>query len=263
MRPHPNPPELSVVIPVFRNRETLRPFYTRLRSVLDVAGWSWELIAVHDACPEGSLEVLRELAAEDSRVRILDLPRNVGQHRAIWIGLHETQGRYGVVLDADLQDPPEAIPLLRRTLEESDGRYLVVFAGRRGRYEGMGRLMTSWLFKRTLYLVCGAPADAGTFCFMEGRAVETLRQWNPPEPHLPMLIACAGLPACVVPVHRSPRPDGRSAYTGRMRWSLGWRILRSAWALKRNPAWFYHPVHAHPLGGEEEIRASHNHHGRR
>ncbi|SNB52268.1 glycosyltransferase family 2 protein [Thermoflexus hugenholtzii] len=252
-------PEISVVIPIFRNRETLYPLYARLQSVLDGAGWSWELIAVHDACPEGSLKVLRELAANDERVRILDLPRNVGQHRAIWIGLHEVRGRYVVVMDADLQDPPEAIPLLRRTLEDSGGRCSVVFAGRRGRYEGITRLLTSWLFKRVLYLVCGVPVDAGAFCLMERRVVETLRRWDPPEPHLPTLIACAGFPACVIPVLRSPRPSGRSAYTARMRWRLGWRILRSAWALKRNPARFLRHASPPPFGPGEGIPGGCNH----
>ena len=231
-------PEISLVIPVFRNRETLYPLYARLQSVLDGVGWSWELIADHDACPEGSLRVLRELAARDPRIRILDLPRNIGQHRAIWLGLHETRGRYVVVMDADLQDPPEAIPLLRKAMEEAQGRALVVFAGRRGRYERLDRMLTSWLFKRALHWICGAPVDAGTFCLMEGQVAEALRRWDAPEPHLPTLIACAGFPALVVPIHRSPRPIGRSAYTTGMRCQLAWRILRTAWALKRNPARF-------------------------
>ncbi|MDR7574025.1 MAG: glycosyltransferase family 2 protein [Armatimonadota bacterium] len=245
-------PEISLVIPVFRNRETLRPLYARLRSVLDGAGWSWELIAVHDACPEGSLNVLRELAARDPRIRILDLPRNVGQHRAIWIGLHETRGRYVVVMDADLQDPPEAIPLLRKALEEAQGRALVIFAGRRGRYERLDRMLTSWLFKRALHWICGAPVDAGTFCLMEGRVAEALRRWDAPEPHLPTLLACAGFPARVVPIHRSPRPAGRSAYTTGMRWRLGWRILRTAWALKRDPASFLRSSIAVPVPSDRK-----------
>jgi hypothetical protein len=73
---------------------------------------------------------------------------------------------------------------------------------------------------------------------MEGQVAEALRRWDAPEPHLPTLIACAGFPALVVPIHRSPRPIGRSAYTTGMRCQLAWRILRTAWALKRNPARF-------------------------
>jgi glycosyltransferase involved in cell wall biosynthesis len=260
MSQHADFPELSVVIPVFRNRETLRPLFVRLRSVLEGEGWSWELVAVDDACPDGSLQVLRELAAHDQRVRILDLPCNVGQLRALWFGLREARGRYVVAMDADLQDPPEAIPLLRRALEAIGGRYRVVYAGRRGRYEGALRSLTSWLFKRALHLVCGAPVDAGSFCLMDRQALEALRRWEPPEPHLPTLVACAGLPALVVPVRRAPRSHGRSAYTGRMRWQLAWRILRAAWAMQRNPARFLRGVPAtEPVLEQNTPSASNDH----
>jgi len=260
MSRHADAPELSVVIPVFRNRETLRPLFARLRSVLEGEGWSWELVAVNDACPEGSLEVLRQLAAHHQHLRILELPYNVGQLRALWLGLREARGRYVVAMDADLQDPPEAIPLLRRALEESGGRYRVVYAGRRGRYQGVPRLLTSWLFKRTLHLVCGAPVDAGSFCLMDRQALEALQRWEPPEPHLPTLVACACLPALVVPVHRASRPHGRSAYTGRMRWQLAWRILRAAWAMQRNPARFLLAVPAtQPVPEENTPSASIDH----
>jgi glycosyltransferase involved in cell wall biosynthesis len=223
-------------VPVYRNAETLPELNHRLRSVLEDERLSYEILFVDDACPAGSLPVLEELARGDPRVAVLALERNVGQHRAVMAGLAHARGRWTVVMDADLQDPPEAIPALLAA-----GRGVAaVFGGRRGRYESPFRLLTSRLFKGLLHLICGVPADAGIFVTLNRVMVERLLAMNGPAPFVVAMIGCTGLPMTSVPVVRDPRPSGESAYStwGRLKsawrgvaWALSWKLR----ALQRAP----------------------------
>ena len=107
--------DVQLVAPVFRNRATLEELTARVHASLDGAGLpSHELLLVDDGCPEDSATLLAQLAARDSRVAALGLRRNVGQYLAVMIGLDHSRGRRTVVLDADLQDPPETVPVLLR-----------------------------------------------------------------------------------------------------------------------------------------------------
>ncbi len=200
---------ISVVVPVFRNADTLDELHARLVAAL-VAERSFELVFVDDACPSGSAEVLERLAAEDDRVRHVRLPANVGQHRAILAGLAQARGGWIVVLDADLQDSPEAVPALLENARK--GGADAVFAGRRGRYESLPRHATSRVFKRALHLACGVPSDAGGFVVLSGRLAGRLVAMGTPPATLAAMIGCAGLPVRSLPVARAPRPRGRSAY---------------------------------------------------
>ena len=151
---------------------------------------------------------------------MLALARNRGQQRAILAGLAHARGEWVVVMDADLQDPPEAIPDLLRAA--STGAR-AVFAGRRGSYESAGRLATSRMFKRLLHWMCGVPADAGVFVILHRSLVQRILALGGPCPFLVAMIGSTGLPAVSVPVARDPRPVGVSAYSG-------WDRLRSAMA---------------------------------
>lgn len=226
----PQDPEVTVVIPVYRNRETLRELHSRLRKVFETGRSSYEIIFVDDSCPEGSLAVLEELTRNDSRVATLALEENTGQHRAVLTGLRFARGKATVVMDADLQDPPEAIPFLLSKMKEG---FDAVFAGRRGRYEARSRLLTSRLFKELLHLLCGVPADAGMFFAISRQMVERLLAINEPHPFLVAMIGSAGLSMTSVPVVRVSRPDGGSAYSSWKRLKTGClaavRVLAWKW----------------------------------
>ncbi len=219
-------PEVSVVIPVYRNADTLSSLYQRVRQMLETQELTYEVVFVDDACPDGSLPALEELARADPRVGVLALERNVGQHRAVLAGLSCARGEWVVVLDADLQDPPEAIPALLAKAREG---YAAVFAGRRGRYESPARLLTSRLFKWLLHKASGVPPDAGLYVVLNREMVERLLAMRGPSPFVVAMIGCAGLPMASIPVERSPRPGGRSAYSFRGRLRSGWRGV--AWTL--------------------------------
>lgn len=210
--------ELSAVVPVYRNAATVEELARRLHATLEASVAGHELIFVDDACPEGSLGVLRRMADADPRVAVLALSRNVGQHAAVMVGLAHARGAWTVILDADLQDPPEAVPRLLAAAEEGTA---AVFAGRCGAYESPGRLLTSRLFKRMLHRVAGVPSDAGIFVALRRPARERLLELSTGRPFVVAMIGALGLPMRSVPVERSPRSTGASAYST-------WGRLRSA-----------------------------------
>lgn len=219
-------PEVSIVAPVYRNRESLEELYRRLQGVLDGRSYTFEVLFVDDACPEDSTEALRELARSDNRLFVLKLDQNIGQQRAVLEGLKLVRGKWVVVIDADLQDPPEVIPDLLERLREGPA---VVFAARRGRYESTARLLTSRLFKWLLRLLCGVPRGAGLFLAMKREVCERLLEFTLPHPHIVAMIGLAGFPLGSVPVVRERRAVGRSAYTSWKRFKTG--FLAITWVL--------------------------------
>jgi glycosyltransferase involved in cell wall biosynthesis len=223
---------VAVVVPVYRNAESLGALAARLGAALTT---SWTLHLVVDACPAGSGTVADGLAAADPRIRVSHLPVNVGQHRAIAYGLAaETDADAWVCMDADLQDPPEAVPLLLAGLDAQASAG--VFAGRRGAYESSGRRLTGSLHRRTLAVLTGLPADAGAFFAMRrplrDAVLTGLRDRGAPS--VVVAAGASGLRLISVPVTRDVRTQGRSAWTSRARLRQSARTLW--WAARQGRA---------------------------
>ncbi len=218
---------LSIVVPVYTNSSTLIELHRRLTHALQGVTDSYEILFIDDACPAGSIRVLRELGARDMHVTALQLAHNVGQNRAVLTGLAHARGDVAVVLDADLQDPPEAIPALLAVLTDD---VAAVFAGRRGRYEARGRHVSSWLFKRLLHLLSGRriPADAGLFVAMRREMIDRLLAFDVPQPYVVGLMGQTRLPLRSIPVVRHTNDERVSAYTPWKRLTLASRALRQA-----------------------------------
>ena len=217
--------DVAVVAPVYTNAASLPFLVERVRVAL--ADRRWHLRLVIDASPDDSLVVARGLAAEDDRVRVTALTANAGQHAALARGLAEEAGAAAwVCIDADLQDPPEAVPLLldRLALGDVDA----VFAGRRGAYEGRARLAGGRLHRAVLTAVTGLPPDAGAFVALGPRARDAVLRLAPPS--VVAAIGVARLPVASLPVERSPRAHGRSAWTGGARLRQSVRTL--AWSAR-------------------------------
>ena len=223
---------ISVVVPVYRNADTLAPLAERLAAAL--SGRDWTLRLVVDACPGGSAEVARRLAEADARVRVTELPVNGGQHAALARGLaDEADADAWVCLDADLQDPPEAVPQLLDRLAAGDVG--AVFAGRRGAYESPLRRMTGTLHRRVAARLTGLPPDAGAFVAMD-RTVRTAvvaEVLAGRAPSVVLAVARARRPVVSVPVARDVRPVGDSAWTASARLRQSVRSL--AWAARTRP----------------------------
>lgn len=221
-------PRIAVVVPVYANEATLRPLAQRLAAALE--GRDWRLRLVIDASPDGSAAVARQLAADDRRIAVTGLPVNVGQHAAIAHGLAaEADADAWVCLDADLQDPPEALPLLLDRLASGD--VAAVFAGRRGSYESAARRLTGTLHRRLAARLTGLPPDAGAFLAMdpEVRSAVVGAVLDEGAPSVVLAVACARRRVVSVPVARDRRPEGRSAWTGRTRLRQSLRSLVWAW----------------------------------
>jgi glycosyltransferase involved in cell wall biosynthesis len=208
-------PLVTVVAPVYRNEATLAELHRRVSAALADAG-----------------SLIEALAAADPRVEPVLLARNVGQHRAVVEGLRRARGEAVVVLDADLQDPPEAIPALLAELRR--GGWGAVYAGRRGRYESLGRLATSRLFKRALALAAGIPADAGMFVAMTRAVADRVAAFAEPRPFVVAMIGCTGAPTTSIPVRRARADDRISGYTRWTRLRTGVSALAHVAHWRRN-----------------------------
>lgn len=215
---------VAVVVPVYGNAPTLEELAGRLATAL--AGREWRLRLVVDASPDDSLAVAGALAAADPRVAVTHLPVNVGQHRALARGLaDEPDADAWVCLDADLQDPPEAVPSLLERLAAGDVG--AVFAGRRGDYESRARRITGGLHRRVAARLTGLPPDAGAFFAMDAavRAAVLTAVTATSAPSVVLAVARARVPVTSLPVARDRRPVGRSA------WSPAARARQSARSL--------------------------------
>src|SRR5437763_6411853 len=138
----------SIVAPVFNEEETLPHFYHRVVTVMEQVGESFELIFVNDGSRDGSVRLMQELHENDQRVRVIDFSRNFGHQIAISAGLDYARGEAVIILDADLQDPPEVIPTL--IARWKDGAE-VVYAQRSSRKgETRFKLLTASLFYRLI-----------------------------------------------------------------------------------------------------------------
>jgi glycosyltransferase involved in cell wall biosynthesis len=224
-------PQVSAIIPVYRNAATLLELHQRLSLVLQSSRQTYEILFIDDACPEDSLNTLEQLAGADAHVGVIALQRNHGQQQAVLQGLACANGQSAVILDADLQDPPEAIPNL---LEQLSHGYSIAFAGRRGQYEATHRLLTSRLFKTLLHWVTGVPRDAGIFMALDRQAIDRMLTFYAPQPFIVAMAGCSGLPMTSIPVERSARPRGESAYSSWKRLKTG--MLAVYWAVR----WKYH-----------------------
>ena len=230
----PHGPLLSIVIPVFRNRGTITVLHRRTTQALESCGITWEIIFVDDASDDCSADRIRGLMSGDAAVRLLSHRTNRGQQRAVLTGMRAARGDLLATLDADLQDPPEALPLLLRQI---GGSVDAVFATRTGAYESAGRLRTSRLFKWLLRQVCGVPRNAGMFVMMTAATVRAILALRPSPFYLPTAVMAVTHRVAAVPVERALRLTGVSQYTMLSRTRVGLTALLSAvwWRVRRRP----------------------------
>ena len=200
---------LSVVIPVYNEEETLRELHRRLTAALPP---DREIVLIDDGSTDGSWATLTELAATDPSLRLRRLSRNFGHQAAITAGLDAARGDAVVVMDADLQDPPEVIPELVARWREGFDVVYAVRASRSG--ESRFKLLTSKLFYRTLRWMAGSdiPADAGDFRLMSRRVVDALAAMPERARFLRGMTSWVGFRQTGVEYRRNPRYAGESKF---------------------------------------------------
>jgi polyisoprenyl-phosphate glycosyltransferase len=223
--------DVTIVVPVFRNADTLAALAGRLCAALASTFGTFRVLFVVDASPDDSWGVVRELAAQDARICGLLLDRRAGQHAAVLVGLASAASRWFVVMDGDLQDPPEAVPLLLDRARELGG---TVFARRTGRYERWDRLVTSRAFKTLLRWISGVPQDVGTFFVVNAGVADAMCRMRVRSPQVVVLAHHCSPAWDVVPVTRAQRAVGRSAYSSAARVRAAIRTLRCAVECRRS-----------------------------
>jgi dolichol-phosphate mannosyltransferase len=209
--------DLSVAIPIFNEREVLPELYRRLKSALAQMAVSYEIVLVNDGSTDGSWDVILSLACADPTVKAISLSRNFGHQVAITAGLDTTAGAAVVVMDGDLQDPPELLPVLyARHLEGYD----VVYAQRRTREgEGWWKRVTAKAFYRVIrqMTTLHIPADTGDFRLMSRRVVDQLRRLPEQSRFLRGLVTWVGYNQAAVLYDRDKRYRGETKFsTARM-----------------------------------------------
>lgn len=214
-------PTMAVVVPVFNEQEVLPEFHRRVCAVLDELAMESEIIYVNDGSSDATLGVLGQLRSLDPRVTIVDLSRNFGKEIALTAGLDHADSDAVVVIDADLQDPPELIPeLVERWMDGYD----VVYAQRMSRDgDGAIKKLTAYLFYRVIRKVSNieVPRDTGDFRLLSRRAVEAVGQLRERHRFMKGLFAWIGYPQIAVPYHRASR------FAGRTKWNY-WNLWNFA-----------------------------------
>lgn len=213
---------LSVIIPVYNEEANVLPLYDRLKKVcVSLQQKSIELLFVNDGSTDRTLEIVKGLAGSDASVRYIDLSRNFGHQIAVTAGLDHCKGELVVIIDADLQDPPELIPEMIAKIKEGND---VVYARRVVRKgETFMKKLTAKLFYRLLRTITSVeiPVDTGDFRVITRRVVNILNQMPEREKFLRGQIAWIGFNQTYVEYQRDERLAGRTSYTWR-------RMLRLA-----------------------------------
>jgi dolichol-phosphate mannosyltransferase len=211
-RPAPETMLVSIVVPVYNEESGLPQLFARLKDVAAQLDVKIEVLYVDDGSQDQTVQLCRSHATEDSRFKLVRLSRNFGHQAAISAGLVYAAGDAVIIMDGDLQDPPEAIPLfVARWLEGFE----VVYAVRRKRPEGWLKRTAYWLFYRALGWLSEVrvPLDSGDFGLMDRRVVSMLRQMPERSRFLRGLRAWVGLRQVGVEVDRGARVAGASKYT--------------------------------------------------
>jgi glycosyltransferase involved in cell wall biosynthesis len=206
--------ELSVVVPVYRCEGCLRELHGRLTSAVGDVEGGVEFIFVEDRSDDSSWDVLRELGRGDSRVKAYRLSRNFGQHAAITAGLAQSSGRYVVVMDCDLQDPPEEIPRIYAKAREG---YDIVFARRTRKHQSLPRRLLGRAYFRLLRAFTGSTLDGsyGSFSLISRKVVDAFLRLRDHDRHYLFILHWLGFDTASVDYVPAERFAGKSSYSTR------------------------------------------------
>jgi glycosyltransferase involved in cell wall biosynthesis len=208
-----NTPKYSLIIPIYNEEENLPELYRRVSGVMERMDGPVELILINDGSRDRSLELLRELHEQDSRICYLSLARNFGHQIAVTAGLNFSSGQVVVIMDGDLQDPPE---LILDMVEQWRLGYQVVYAQRtQRRQEGGFKRLPAYMYYRILRNLADVdiPIDTGDFCLMDRCVVDVLNAMPERNRYIRGLRAWIGFKQTAVKFERDARFAGEVKYT--------------------------------------------------
>ncbi len=205
-------PEISIIVPLFNEQENIETLYGRLSTVLGKLGYPYELIFVNDGSRDATPCLLDALYQRDPHVVVLHLSRNFGHQPAITAGIERARGRGVMIMDGDLQDPPEVIPQFVARWQEG---FDVVYAVRRKRKENILKRLSYLGFYRILRHIgdLDIPLDAGDFCLMDRKVVDALCQLPEQGRFVRGLRTYVGFRQVGLEYERAGREAGKPKYT--------------------------------------------------
>jgi polyisoprenyl-phosphate glycosyltransferase len=208
-----SPPRVSLAIPVFNEEAVVPELVRRTTAVLDtLPGGPHEIVLVDDGSSDRTMELLEEAAERDPRIILVSLSRNFGHQTALGAALDQVSGDVAVLLDGDLQDPPEAVPTLLDWYQQG---YDVVYVRRTNRKESWWLRACYYLFYRLLAALSSVqlPLDAGDFGLMSRRVITEMRRMPEQHRYLRGLRTWVGFRQIGIPMERSARHAGRTKYS--------------------------------------------------
>lgn len=211
---------ISVVVPLYNEEEVLHEFHRRVHNVLNSMPLAWEIVYVNDGSTDHSFSILCDLKRENPSVAIIDLSRNFGKEIALSAGIDHAKGDAVIVIDADLQDPPEVIP---EFIAKWKAGYDVVYGQRISRDgETKTKKITAYAFYRIMQHVSRVkiPPDTGDFRLLSRRAVEALKKLREQHRFMKGLFTWIGYRQIAVPYKRASRPAGQTKWNYWKLWNL-------------------------------------------
>ncbi len=213
-------PTVSIIIPIYNEEENIPELYHRLQSVIEQLDGEAEVIFIDDGSRDNSLNLMRQIYERDYRVKYISLARNFGHQIAVTAGLNNVKGEAVIVMDADLQDPPE---LVLPMIEKWRQGYQVVYAQRLSRKkESALKRFTAYAFYRVLRRLADVniPPDTGDFCLMDREIVDILNAMPERNRYIRGLRAWVGFQQTAIPFERDPRFAGKVKYSFAKSWAL-------------------------------------------
>ena len=226
----PSQSELAILVPVYQNAATVAELAVRITCALMDFRADFQIIFVVDASPDDSWRIIKQLARDDGRICGILLRHNQGQHRALMVGMQQIRARWVVMMDADLQDPPELLPEL---IDECARTDKTVFARRNGQYQPWGRMMSSRMFKYLLGRIIDVPINVGSYFVVPASVAKKIRHAGVRKVQMVVMARVFSPGWSAVSYVRKVRDEGKSAYSswGRLRSAV--RGLVCVWECRR------------------------------
>jgi len=204
-------PDLSIIIPIFCEEEILPELYSRLNMVMEKLKVSYEIIFVDDGSNDNSFKILKEFRARDEGVKIIKFSRNFGHHIAITAGLDRCRGKAVILMDGDLQDPPEGIPALYQKFQEG---YDVVSIIPKTRKDPLLKKFFSGLFRSVFKKLTriDLSLESGIYRILSRRVVDNIKTCREKSRFIIALIRWSGFPQAAISLDRDSRYAGKAKY---------------------------------------------------
>ncbi|MCK4663406.1 MAG: glycosyltransferase family 2 protein [Bacteroidales bacterium] len=205
--------KLSLIIPVFNEEQNIIKLFNKVIEVINKLTKDYEVIFINDGSTDKSLEIIKDLSVKGDKVRFIDFSRNFGHQLAVMAGLEHCKGKKVVIIDADLQDPPDLIVEMYKKMDEG---YDVVYAKRKKRKgENFFKKVTAKIFYRLLSNITSfdIPIDTGDFRIINRRIIEVLKQMPEQHKYLRGQIAWMGFNQTYVEYERKERHAGKTGYS--------------------------------------------------